>query len=51
MPNQTTESPQRDARESSTDEQDPSELARRELIEWCERHGLPVPPEHQRPDR
>jgi hypothetical protein len=23
----------------------PAETARRELIEWCERHGLPVPAE------
>ncbi len=26
----------------------PGELARRELIEWCERHGLPVPIERRR---
>jgi hypothetical protein len=24
---------------------DPAEDARRELIQWCEAHGLPVPPE------
>jgi hypothetical protein len=26
---------------------DPAEDARRELIEWCQEHGLPVPPEPQ----
>jgi len=26
---------------------DPAEEARRELIQWCQRHGLPVPPERQ----
>ena len=26
---------------------DPAEDARRELIQWCEEHGLPVPPERQ----
>jgi hypothetical protein len=30
---------------------DPEEVARRELVEWCKAHGLPVPPERppQRP--
>ena len=23
----------------------PDEVARRELVEWCKAHGLPVPPE------
>jgi hypothetical protein len=23
----------------------PDEAARRDLVAWCERHGLPVPPE------
>jgi hypothetical protein len=26
---------------------DPAEDARRELIQWCQEHGLPVPPEPQ----
>ena len=26
---------------------DPAEDARRELIQWCQEHGLPVPPERQ----
>jgi hypothetical protein len=26
---------------------DPADDARRELIQWCEAHGLPVPPEPQ----
>jgi hypothetical protein len=24
---------------------DPEEVARRELVDWCKAHGLPVPPE------
>jgi hypothetical protein len=25
----------------------PDEVARRELVEWCKAHGLPVPPERR----
>jgi hypothetical protein len=24
---------------------DPEEVVRRELVDWCKAHGLPVPPE------
>jgi len=24
---------------------DPEEVARRELVDWCQAHGLPVPPD------
>jgi hypothetical protein len=35
--------PEDDARQAL----DPAEDARRELIQWCQEHGLPVPPEPQ----
>ena len=37
-------SPRVDARPA-----DPNEAARRELVAWCEAHGLPVPVEHRQP--
>ena len=30
---------------------DPVEDARRELVQWCQEHGLPVPPERQSSER
>ena len=27
--------------------QNPAEIARRELIAWCQAHQLPIPSEHQ----
>ena len=29
----------------------PSDVARRELVDWCERHGLPVPTDRRGPRR
>jgi hypothetical protein len=31
----------------STQTQNPAEIARRELIAWCQAHQLPVPHEHR----
>ena len=32
-------------------EASPADLARRELVDWCERHGLPVPTDQRGPRR
>jgi hypothetical protein len=41
--NRTQAGPPEDGRQAL----DPAEDARRELIQWCQEHGLPVPPERQ----
>lgn len=35
-------------RSDATKAANPADVARRELVEWCQAHQLPVPAEHRR---